>query len=212
MREQRHALTAPSLRRRAWCRSVPWRRAEPLLRRAMTVPRCCAGQCDERRRGRVRARAFEEWKGAGEGRLSADDGLVLLLGGRDDHRMPLRPQLQPSAATAGRCAAPPRHATPCDSCYRGRAIRHGRADSAAWEAQRESPADAVGTAHTTALGGTRGTRGPDLLLLLCAERLEPANVRSVSRLGRASAVHRRKTLSHKAESSQAHPKQNPPHA
>ena len=47
---QRHALTAPSLRRRAWCRSVPWRRAEALLRRAMTVllrramtvPRCCA--------------------------------------------------------------------------------------------------------------------------------------------------------------------------
>ena len=48
--------------------------------------------------------------------------------------------------------------------------------------------------RTTALGGTRGySGGPDLLLLLCAELLEPAKARSVSRLGRASAVHRRRT-------------------
>jgi hypothetical protein len=51
--------------------------------------------------------------GGGGGGLSADHGLVLVLGGRDDHRMPLSPQLQPSAATAGRCVAPPRHAMPC---------------------------------------------------------------------------------------------------
>jgi hypothetical protein len=35
--------------------------------------------------------------------------------------------------------------------------------------------------------------GPDLLLLLCAELLEPAKARSVSRLDRAGAVHRRRT-------------------
>ncbi len=63
---------------------------------------------------------------------------------------------------------------PCDS----RAIRQGRADSAAWDVQRESRADAVGMAHYGTRGHSGLLGGADLPLLLCAELLEPATAAS----------------------------------
>ncbi len=119
--------------------------------------------------------------------------LVLVLGGRDDHRMPLSPQLQPSAATAGRCAAPRRRGMPlpCDSIHAAEAAPSGGAERTRphGRCSVRAPPMRLGTAHY----GTRGySGGPDLPLLLRAELLEPATARSASRLGRAGAVHRRK--------------------
>jgi hypothetical protein len=98
---------------------------------------------------------------------------------------------------------------PCHAIHTAEAAPSGRAERTrphSRDVQRESRADAVGMAHYgTRPGGTRGSScsGGGPAPAPCAELLEPATARSVSRLGRASAVPAEGT-NHRAESSQTH--------